>query len=40
MKGYKQSYGVDYQETFVSIAKFNIVRVLLSLEANQDWPLL
>ena len=39
-KGYTQSYGVDYQETFPSIAKLNIVRVLLSLASNQDWPLL
>ena len=39
-KGYTQSYGVDYQETFTSVAKLNIVRILLSLVANQDWPLL
>jgi len=39
-KGYTQSYGVDYQETFASVAKLNTVRILLSLAANQDWPLL
>ena len=39
-KGYTQSYGVDYQETFASVAKLNIVRIHLSLTANQDWPLL
>jgi len=39
-KGYTQSYGVDYQETFASVAKLNNVRILLSLAANQDWPLL
>ena len=39
-KGYTQSYGVDYQETFAPVANLNIVRILLSLAANQDWPLL
>jgi len=39
-KGYTQSYGVDYQETFTPVAKLNIVRILVSLVANQDWPLL
>ena len=35
-KGYIESYGVDYQETFALVAKLNTVRVLLSLVANQD----
>ena len=39
-KGYTQSYGVDYQETFAPVPKLNTVRILLSLAANQDWPLL
>ena len=39
-KGYTQTYVVDYQETFAPVAKLNTVRVLLSLAANQDWPLL
>ena len=31
---------VDYQETFALVVKLNTVRVILSLEANQDWSLL
>ena len=38
-KGYTQTYGVDYQETFSQVAKLNTVRVMLSLLANLDWPL-
>ena len=39
-KGCTQSYGVDYQDTFAPVTKFDTVRVLLSLATNQDWPLL
>ena len=38
-KGFTQSYEIDYQETFAPVAKFNTVRVLLSLAVNHDWPL-
>ena len=38
-KGYTQTYGIDYQETFSLVAKLNIVRVLSSLAVNLDWPL-
>ena len=37
-KGFTQSYDIDYQETFASVAKLNTIRVLLSLAANLDWP--
>jgi hypothetical protein len=38
-KGFTQTYGIDYLETFAPVAKLNSVRVLLSLAANRDWPL-
>jgi hypothetical protein len=38
-KGYTQTYGIDYHETFPPVAKINTIRVLLSLAANLDWPL-
>ena len=38
-KGYTQTYGINYTETFAPVAKINTVRVLLSLAANLDWSL-
>ncbi|XP_071902889.1 uncharacterized protein [Coffea arabica] len=38
-KGYTQTYGIDYQETFAPVAKMNTVRVILSLAVNLDWTL-
>lgn len=35
-KGFTQTYGVDYQETFAPVAKMNTIRVLLSLAANRN----
>ena len=39
VKGYTQTYGVDYQETFALVAKTNSIRILLSLAANLEWYL-
>ena len=38
-KGYTKIYGVNYLETFASIAKMNMVRILLSLTTNYNWDL-
>lgn len=38
-KGFTQTYGVDYTETFSLVAKLSSVHVIISLAANLDWPL-
>ena len=38
-KGYTQTHGIDYLETFAPVAKINTIWVLISLLANLDWPL-
>ena len=38
-KGYTQTNGIDYIKTFAPVTNINIIRVLLSLAANLDWPL-
>lgn len=39
VKGFTQTYGIDYQDTFTHVAKLHTIRVLLSQAANLDWPL-
>ena len=38
-KGYTQTSGIDYQETFAHVAKMDTVGKLLSLAANLNWQL-
>ena len=38
-KGYAQTYGVDYSETFSPVAKLSSVRLFISMAANYGWDL-
>ena len=38
-KGFTQTYGIDYQETFAPVAKINSIQILLSLVVHFNWPL-
>ena len=38
-KGYPQTFGINYHQTFAPIAKMSLIHVLLSLAANLDWQL-
>ncbi|XP_026458620.1 uncharacterized protein LOC113359158 [Papaver somniferum] len=37
-KGFTQTYGIDYTETFAPMEKLNTVRVILSIAVNLDGP--
>lgn len=39
VKGYTQTFGIDYQETFDVVAKINTIRILIFVAANLDWSL-
>nr|GEZ57261.1 putative ribonuclease H-like domain-containing protein [Tanacetum cinerariifolium] len=39
VKGYTQTYGIDYFETFSPVAKIDTIRVLFFIAANKGWPL-
>jgi hypothetical protein len=36
-KGFTQTFGIDYQETFAPVAKMNTIQILFSLFANLGW---
>jgi hypothetical protein len=37
--GYSQEYGIDYEETFSPVVRFETIRVVLSLAAQQGWEI-
>ena len=39
LKGYAQTYGVDYSDTFSPVAKLTSIRLLISLAVTHDWDL-
>jgi hypothetical protein len=38
-KGYAQTYGIDYEETYSLVAKMTIVRVIIAMEVAKGWSL-
>jgi len=38
-KGFSQVNGIDYEETFAPVAKFNTIRMLIGLAAKNNWKL-
>ena len=38
-RGFTQTYGDDYMDTFALVAKLYTIRVILSLATNLDWEL-
>jgi hypothetical protein len=39
VKGFKQRYGIDYEDTFSPVVKIVMVRLVLSLAISQGWCL-
>lgn len=37
-QGYKQIYGIDYDEIFAPVAKMSIARIIIALSAIRQWP--
>ncbi|KAK1417486.1 hypothetical protein QVD17_26615 [Tagetes erecta] len=38
-KGYSQQHGIDYQETFAPVARFETIRVILAVSAQLGWDI-
>jgi hypothetical protein len=38
-KGFKQRYGIDYDDTFSPLVKIAIVRTILTIDVSRGWSL-
>ncbi len=38
-KGYAQTYGIDYEETYSSVAKMITVRAIIAMATAKGWSL-
>lgn len=38
-KGYKQEFGIDYKEVFAPVARHDTIRLVISLAAQNSWPI-
>lgn len=38
-KGYKQEFGVDYREAFAPVVRHDTIRLVISLAAQNSWPI-
>ena len=38
-KGYKQKLGIDYFEVFSSVARLDIIHMIISLSAQNNWKI-
>jgi hypothetical protein len=39
MKGFKQWYGIDYEDTFSHVVKISTIRIILSIAVTRKWCL-
>ena len=39
VKGYAQSYSIDYTETFAPLARLDTIRLLFALSAHRGWEI-
>lgn len=37
VKWYSQQHGIDYEETFPTVVKFTMIRILVALRCENDW---
>jgi hypothetical protein len=38
-KGYSQKHGIDYNEVFAPVARWDTIRAILALAANENWKI-